>query len=222
MFDRSAAAYDWICSTMSFGTGLAHRRTALRRAGFAPGMRLLDVASGTGLVARAALALGCEPATITRLDPSIGMLRNADHSALRGSRGVRAIAEQLPFPDARFDFVAMGYALRHVADLRATFAEYRRVLVPGGRLLLLEISRPASRAARLAARAWFAGLVVPCARLRGKAAAELMQYYWRTIDACVEPPVILEALVAAQFTDAQRATSLGVFSEYTAMRPEAS
>jgi demethylmenaquinone methyltransferase/2-methoxy-6-polyprenyl-1,4-benzoquinol methylase len=59
-------------------------------------------------------------------------------------RAVRGVADALPFADATFDFLSMGFALRHVADLRATFAEYRRVLRPGGTLLVLEISRPSS------------------------------------------------------------------------------
>ena len=56
-----------------------------------------------------------------------------------------ADAEALPFPDGRFEFLSMGYALRHVADLRSTFQEYHRVLAPGGRLLILEITPPRSR-----------------------------------------------------------------------------
>lgn len=60
---------------------------------------------------------------------------------------LRGMAEHLPFSDGTFDFVLMGYALRHVSDLQHTFNEYWRVLKLGGRIVILEISRPNSRSA---------------------------------------------------------------------------
>ena len=145
LFDDTARYYDRISSVLSFGSCKAYRKMALRRAGLAPGMRLLDVATGTGLVAAAALALGLPPADITGLDPSLGML--GENQKLRPVHLVQARGESLPFADNSFDFISMGYALRHVEDLGLLFREFRRVLKPGGRVLILEITRPQSRLA---------------------------------------------------------------------------
>jgi demethylmenaquinone methyltransferase/2-methoxy-6-polyprenyl-1,4-benzoquinol methylase len=144
LFDRGARHYaraERIISS-SLGSGYLYRKKALQRAGLRPGMRVLDVATGTGLAARAALDLGVAPGNLSGLDPSAGMLHEAGQPV--PFRAVRGVADALPFADATFDFLSMGFALRHVADLRATFAEYRRVLRPGGTLLVLEISRPSS------------------------------------------------------------------------------
>src|ERR1044071_2704727 len=109
---------------MSFGSGGRYRRQALLRAGLAPGMRALDVACGTGALTLPMQRIVGGGGEVLGLDPSTGMLRVARRHGAR--RLVRGVAEALPFPDGRFDFLSMGYALRHVADLRATFAAHRR------------------------------------------------------------------------------------------------
>jgi demethylmenaquinone methyltransferase/2-methoxy-6-polyprenyl-1,4-benzoquinol methylase len=152
--------------------------------------------------------------TVVALDPSPGMLVQARRRGLDGL--VQGNAENLPFADGSFDCVLMGYALRHVADLRQTFAQYRRVLRPGGRVVLLEITRPASRAVALALKLYLRGAVPALARLGGRQVRELMQYYWDTIEACVEPATILGALGASGFAGARRGVELGIFSEYVA------
>src|SRR2546422_552069 len=115
LFDHSARDYNWISSALSLGSDRSYRRYALRRAGLRPGMRMLDVATGTGLVARAALDLGVSPSDVTGLDPSPGML--AENQRRRPNQLVQGFGETLPFQDAIFDFVTMGYALRHAEDL---------------------------------------------------------------------------------------------------------
>jgi demethylmenaquinone methyltransferase/2-methoxy-6-polyprenyl-1,4-benzoquinol methylase len=70
LFDEAAPDYDWVSSMMSFGTDRFYRRDALRRAGWMKTMRLLDVASGTGLMIQAALELGADPALVTGVDPT--------------------------------------------------------------------------------------------------------------------------------------------------------
>ena len=217
LFDASAAHYDAVIGAMSFGSGRWYRREALKRAGLAPGMDVLDLATGTGIVAKAAASLtGAN--RVTGIDPSQGMLDQARKVA--PLRYVRGFAEHLPFRDGSFDFLSMGYALRHVADLRTTFAEAHRVLRPGGRLLLLEITRPRSRAALLATRLYL-GQVVPVltgAFTRSRDARRLFQYYWDTIQHCVPPETILAALADAGFVGAERSVVLGIFSEYLGVR----
>lgn len=219
MFDASARHYDWINSLMSFGSGRFYRRDALRRSGVGPGMSLLDVGCGTGVIALAAQELVGPQGRVAALDPSPGMLEQARQAGVREAHLGRA--EQLPFPDATFDRVVMGYALRHVEDLATTFREYRRVLKPGGRVLLLEVTRP-EPGLRFAFLKFYLDTVVPfLARVlrRSRDAETLMHYYWKTIDQCVPPAVILGALGEAGFADVKRHAVFGLFSEYGGTRP---
>ncbi len=218
LFDQTARHYDWICKAMAFGTGEWHRQRALRRAGFVPGMRLLDLATGTGLVAQAALDLGSPPHLVVGLDPSLGMLQ--ENRRRRAIPLVRAGGEQLPFGAAHFDFVTIGYALRHVADLGQLFAECARVLRPGGRLLVLEITRPRSRLGFALCRLYLRGIVPKIAGLlrRDRKARQLMEYYWDTIEACVPPEAILAAIQHAGLRDATRKVTGAILSDYVASR----
>ena len=214
IFDDTAIWYDGIISMLSFGSGNRYRKDALRRGGLAPGARLLDLASGTGVVARAA---GSVAGHIVCADASVGMLlagRAKTRLPLVQSRG-----ETLPFRDASFDFISIGYALRHFADLNVLFSELRRVLAPGGRVLILEITPPRSRLGYAALRFHLGHIVPFLARLRGNAEAKkLMHYYWDTIDACVPPDTILDSLRATGFTGVARHVELGTFSEYAGVR----
>lgn len=217
-FDEAAGDYDWINQAMSFGSGARYRREALLRAGLTEGMRLLDAGSGTGVVAAQAQGLVGKRGMVVALDPSLGMLR---HALRRGvKRRLRGLAEALPLPDRSFDMVSMGYALRHVADLRTTFQEYRRVLEPGGTLLLLEITPPSSRLAHRLLGLYLGRVVPLVARFGrgGHASRELMEYYWDTIENCVPPAVILQALTDAGFSKTERHVEMGIFSEYRAVR----
>ncbi len=153
VFDSTAVDYDRVESLMAFGSGPWYRRQALSRAGLAPGMQVLDVGTGTGLTAIEAARLTGSGANVTGVDPSVGMLANAHLPA--GMRVVEGRAEELPAADSSFDFVSMGYALRHVADLRAVFGEFFRVLRP-------EAVRACSRSRVLPAPARRAGCVCIC------------------------------------------------------------
>ncbi|MPY88548.1 MAG: methyltransferase domain-containing protein [Luteitalea sp.] len=219
LFDSSAPYYDRICAAMSFGTGWRYRRDTLRRAGLKPGMRVLDVATGTGLVLAAALAEGVVRDALVGLDPSRRML---DVNRMRyGQPLVQGRGEALPFADASFDLVSMGYALRHVEDLRALFAECRRVLRPGGRLLILEITRPRSSPLRVLLGAYL-GVVVPALAFLTSGRREprrLMQYYWATIAACVSTEVILAALAEARFATPKLHVQGAILTEYLAQKP---
>lgn len=221
LFNRTAPDYDQINALFSLGTGGRYRRKALQRAGLAPGARVLDVAVGTGLVAREAQHLAGAGGSVIGIDLSENMLAVARR--LPGLALIQGRAEALPVADASVDLVSMGYALRHVTDLVATFDEYRRVLRPGGGVLLLEIALPAGWLRRILVRAYL-GEIVPllCRCLRsGHQAGTLMRYYWDTIEACVAPQVILETLASCGFTDAACVTDLGMFRAYTACKPTA-
>jgi demethylmenaquinone methyltransferase/2-methoxy-6-polyprenyl-1,4-benzoquinol methylase len=181
---------------------------------------LLDVACGTGLVATAAAQILGSAAAITCLDPSKGMLEVA-RSKL-AARFVLGRAEQLPFDDNAFNFLTMGYALRHVTTLEEAFNEYRRVLKPGGKLLILEATKPADRLGGFLFKIYF-GKIYPFLTqvfTRSRDAREMMVYFWETMDACVPPAAVLQALTAAGFSDVKRTRLLGLFSEYSASKPE--
>ena len=219
IFDAGAADYDRIEWMMALGSGSWYRRHALRRAGLAAGMRVLDVAIGTGLVAREEVTLVGDPSKVLGLDPSPGMLAQAVQNL--SVRVVLGRAEQLPLAGDQFDFLSMGYALRHISDLSKAFAEFYRVIRPGGTACVLEITRPKSRVAGLLLRQYMRRVVPALARLTGRRAESpmLWEYFWDTIAACVPPERVTTALTEAGFTDVQIHKELGIFSQYSARKP---
>lgn len=218
IFDTTAGDYDRIERLMAFGTGPWYRRDALRRAGLTQGMQVVDVGTGTGLTALAAIELVGDPKLVLGIDPSAGMLA-ASRVPVESPRRVGS-AEDLPAPDASADFLSMGFALRHVADLDAVFGEYFRVLRPGGRLCVLEITRPEKALPRALLKVYLRSIVPLLARLFGRSREmpALMRYYWDTIEACVPPARVVERIAAAGFTDVRRHVVMGMFSEYTATK----
>jgi demethylmenaquinone methyltransferase / 2-methoxy-6-polyprenyl-1,4-benzoquinol methylase len=215
IFDATAGDYDRIERVMAFGSGPWYRRQALLRAGLAPGMRVLDVAIGTGLVAREAIAVLGGQGSVVGLDPSIGMLRSGELP--KEIATVQGMAEALPFADASFDFVSMGFALRHMSDLTVVFGELHRVLRPGGRACVLEITRPKGAIAHAFVKAYMRGFVPLLAKVFARQAEtqRLMRWYWDTIEACVPPERVLATLEASGFENAARHVEIGIFSEYT-------
>ncbi len=218
LFDRGAPFYDGVVSWGFLGTGSGYRRWALRRHGLNAGQRLLDVGCGTGLMALEAARILGTAENITCLDPSAGMLAVAKRKL--NARFVQGRADEIPLPDGSFDFLTMGYALRHVASLDQAFREYHRVLASGGKVLLLEITRPSNRAGVAVLKIYFNRLYPWLVRAftGSKAAQDLVKYYWETIEACVRPEVIVESLSRAGFRQVKRDTSLGVLTEYSAVK----
>lgn len=221
MFDASAEHYDWITDVMSFGSGRWYRRQALVRAGVSEGQQVLDVGAGTGVVSWLAQDLVGDDGLVVALDPSKGMLAEARKLGVKHT--TQGLGEKLPFPDNTFDYLTMGYALRHVADLNTAFSEYLRVLKPGGKILLLEISRPKGKLMTFLMRIYLKGIVPNLARIfrRSNDTKMLMRYYWDTIEQCVPPDTILQALSEAGAENAQRHVVLGIFSEYSGTKPNA-
>jgi demethylmenaquinone methyltransferase/2-methoxy-6-polyprenyl-1,4-benzoquinol methylase len=205
---------------MAFGSGSWYRGRALGRAGLIAGMRVLDVGVGTGLTARQAAKIVGLTGHVTGVDPSVGMLQSAKVPA--GVELLIGSAESIPVAAESVDFLSMGYALRHIADLSAALREFMRVLKPGGRICLLEITRPEGRISRAVLKAYMRGIVPFLAGIIGGTtdSPRLMRYYWDTIDACAAPSEILNAIREAGFSAAYR-LELGIFSEYCARKPAA-
>jgi demethylmenaquinone methyltransferase/2-methoxy-6-polyprenyl-1,4-benzoquinol methylase len=218
IFNQTAGDYDRIERMMALGSGSWYRHRALQAAGLRPGMSVLDIGTGTGLVAREAVRIVGDPALVIGVDPSAGMI---DHARVPvGVRLLSGSAEAIPAQEATADFLSMGYALRHISDLALAFREFHRVLKPGGRLCLLEITRPRGVASRGLLKIYMRGLVPLLSRVIARHAGtpELMRYYWDTIDACAAPAAIMAALSAAGLTQVDRRVELGIFSEYRARK----
>jgi len=218
LFERSAQYYDGVVSWGFLGTGSGYHRGALSRHGLRPGHRLLDVGCGTGLVAREAVKILGTAENITCLDPCAAMLSVAKLKL--NARFIQAGAEEIPLPDGSFDFLTMGYALRHVASLDQAFHEYYRVLAKEGKVLLLEITKPSNRMGAAMLKVYFKGVYPWLAHLftGSEAAEDLLKYYWETIEACVRPELILETLRKARFREVKKDSRFGVLSEYTAVK----
>lgn len=219
VFDDAAEDYNRIERMMAWGTGPWYRRRALVRSGLAAGMDVLDVAVGTGLVAREAVSIVGDARKVIGVDASLGMLRSS--AGPRDIAVVQGMAEKLPFLSGRFDFLSLGFALRHMSDLSVVFAEFHRVLRPGGAVCLLEITMPKGRIARKLLKTYMRGIIPFLARFAGsrRSTAHLFEYYWDTIEACVSPESVMTALRQAGFTDVKRVVEVGIFSEYTGRKP---
>jgi len=147
LFEGIAPEYEWMGSTLSFGQDPRWRRFLVSRVDRAEGASVLDVASGTGLVARALAGRGYH---VTAVDASEPMLRSG---APAGSR-VTGRAERLPFGHASFDALTFTYLLRYVDDPAATVRELARVVRPGGTIAELEFHVPHPMWARTGWRAY--------------------------------------------------------------------
>ena len=175
--------------------------------------------AGRGVITDHAARIIGPKGRIVGLDANHAMLREATRSRVR--HAVQSVAERQPFPDSQFDLLSMGYALRHVTDLRGAFREYKRVLKPGGTLLLLEVTRPRSFAGYHFVRAYmrFVLPLVGMLRSRHPDFRRVIAYYWETIDKCVPPETILQALRDEGFEEVSRRVEMGICSAYTARRP---
>jgi demethylmenaquinone methyltransferase/2-methoxy-6-polyprenyl-1,4-benzoquinol methylase len=137
MFDRIAPVYDAMNRVMTAGLDRRWRRATVA-AVVSPGDRVLDVACGTGDLALEARGRG---ATVTGLDFSPAMLERARGKAPELD-WIQGDALALPFEDASFDAATVGFGVRNFDDLGAGLGELRRVLRPGGRVAVLEITQP--------------------------------------------------------------------------------
>ena len=141
VFNRVAERYDLMNDLMSFGLHRLWKAFAVSVARIRPGERVLDVASGSGDLARAFAARGAEVWMSDINGPMLARGRDRMLDAGRMAPAVQCDAERLPFRSATFDCVSVGFGLRNMTHKDAALAEMARVLKPGGRLLVLEFSQ---------------------------------------------------------------------------------
>ena len=161
MFGTIAGRYDLANRALSFGLDQRWRRAAARAAAPRAGETLLDLACGTGDLAA---ALARRDARVVAADFTLPMLVRARARLTGRASPVAADALQLPFAAATFDAITVGFGLRNFADTRRALVEMLRVLKPGGRLVVLEFSRPRGALAPFL-RLYIERLVPPLGRL---------------------------------------------------------
>jgi len=147
VFDSVAGNYDIMNDVMSFGIHRIWKRIVVDMASIRPGQQVLDLAGGTGDLTRLMAARVGKQGSIVLSDINAAMIRNGrsrllDHGVAGNVCFVQANAEQLPFADNHFDCITIAFGLRNVTDKQAALGAMYRCLKPGGRLLILEFSRP--------------------------------------------------------------------------------
>jgi demethylmenaquinone methyltransferase / 2-methoxy-6-polyprenyl-1,4-benzoquinol methylase len=151
VFHSVAAQYDLMNDLMSFGVHRVWKQITIETSGVRPGASVLDLAGGTGDLAAAFAKRVGEDGQVVLADIneamlSVGRDKLADHGNYNQIRWVQADAENLPFEDKTFDCVTIAFGLRNVTRKERALESIYRVLKPGGRLLVLEFSKPTSSA----------------------------------------------------------------------------
>ena len=200
MFDRIAGVYDLMNSAMTAGLHHQWRERAVERAEVGPGSDALDVCCGTGDLALALRRRIGPDGRVVGCDFSDPMLELARRKS--GEEGLPvefgwADALELPYGDRSFDAVTIGFGARNLADLGLGISEMARVLRPGGRLVILEITRPNREPLATFYSLWFDRLVPVIGTLAGD--PEAYSYLPESVRTFPEPEQLAAMLDAAGF-----------------------
>ena len=196
MFDRVSPRYDRLNRILSFGTDRSWRRRAIALARLAPSERAVDVGAGTGDLTFALAEASAPDSRVVAADLSRGMI---DVALRRGPLlAVIASAESLPFPDRSLDRVITGFTVRNVGDLPLALREFRRVLRPGGRAVILELSHPRGPLFPALYRFYFDRIAPRLAVLLG-GDAEAYRYLPRSLRPFPRPDALAQLLREAGF-----------------------
>jgi len=216
MFDEVAPGYERTNVAMSLGNDPLWRIATVRAIDPKPGERILDVATGTGVVAARIQRTG---ATVVGLDFSAGMVAEARRKHPK-IEFVEGDAQKLPFGDDTFDAVTISFGLRNVEDPKLALAEMYRVLKPGGRLVICEFSKPQRAVFRLGYAAYLR-TVAPAIAAVTSTNPEAYRYLVESIEAWPDQGTLSQWIRGVGFTRvAYRNLTTGVVALHRGRKPE--
>jgi demethylmenaquinone methyltransferase/2-methoxy-6-polyprenyl-1,4-benzoquinol methylase len=195
MFDTIAPRYDLVNRVMTFRMDVGWRRRTVRDLGLRPGSSVIDLAAGTGDLCHDLERAGLRPIAV---DLSFGML---DHATTEAPR-VQGDGLALPFAGGSVDGVVCGFALRNFVSLPPMLAELARVIRPGGRIALLDVSSPTNPVLKTGHAVYFGKVVPLIGGLLSDGAA--YRYLPRSVAYLPDPPALLRMIRDAGFTTVER------------------
>lgn len=223
MFDAIAPRYDRLNRILSLGSDARWRRQTVAALALEPGQRVLDVATGTADLA-IELARLCPGVDVIGVDPSLGMLeigrRKVAGAGLTGRiRLEQADGQELPYQDASFDAASVAFGIRNFPDRARGLREMARVVRPGGRVAILELSEPRRGIVSPFARFYIRVLVPRMGSLLARAPE--YRYLQRSIAAFPAAEVFASMMEETGLSDPRvRPLSFGVVHLYTASVPQ--
>jgi demethylmenaquinone methyltransferase / 2-methoxy-6-polyprenyl-1,4-benzoquinol methylase len=209
MFDRIAGVYDTFNSVMTAGLHHRWRARAVELAGVGPGARVLDVATGTGDLALELVRRVSPGGAVVGVDFSAGMLALAQDKDPSGTvEWLEGNALELEFADNAFDAATVGFGARNFSDLDRGLAEMARVVKPGGRVVVLEITTPQRPPLSTFFAVWFDRLVPVLGRLLGDPSGAY-SYLPSSVRRFPGPQALAGKLAAAGLTDVRYVITAG-------------
>jgi len=210
MFDRIARVYDLMNAVMTAGMHGSWRDRAAELSAVGPGQHALDVATGTGDLAFALERRIGRQGRVVACDFSEAMLALAVKKGSKRAASVRfecADALALPYPDSSFDAATVGFGARNLSDLAKGLSELVRVVKPGGRVVVLELTTPERPPLSWFFRLWFERAVPALGRLAGD--ADAYSYLPRSVRRFPGPEELAARLAAAGLVDVRYLTTAG-------------
>jgi len=218
MFDQVAGGYDRTNTVLSLGNDRLWRAATTRAVAPRRGLRILDLAAGTGA---SSVSLAHSGAEVVAADFSAGMIAEGRrrHGGIPNLSFQQADATDLPFDDGMFDVVTISFGLRNVNDPHRALSEMRRVTRRGGRLVICEFSHPTSKAFA-ALYGFYNDRVLPLAAKIVSTNAEAYDYLNESIRDWPDQPTLAAWIRGAGWTDvAWRDLSFGIVALHRAVKP---
>jgi demethylmenaquinone methyltransferase/2-methoxy-6-polyprenyl-1,4-benzoquinol methylase len=201
MFSAIAGSYDLNNRLHSFWQDQAWRRAAVRLAQPSSTDRVLDVACGTGDLTLAFARARPAPASVTGLDFTPQMLDVARCKSTPSEASfIEGDAMSLPFADASFDILSIAFGIRNVSDPARALREFRRVLAPGGRLVILEFGQPRQAVLRWLNNVYTHRVMPLTASIIARDRSGAYRYLPRSVDSFLEPSALARAVSEAGFS----------------------
>lgn len=223
MFDSIASRYDFVNRFLTAGIDIRWRKKAISQLMSIQPKQILDVATGTGDIAIMTYAM-LHPEKITGIDISEGMLELGRKKMKKLEltdriQLLKADSEQIPFPDNHFDAITVAFGVRNFQDLQKGLSEMLRVLRPGGKLVILEFSRPSNPVFRSLCNFYMNVITPGIGRLFANN-KQAYQYLTNSVQAFPEGPALLGILQNTGFANAYlKRLSLGICTIYCGTKP---